>query len=193
VDGRTARAAARDRSVAEVAEAHGIAGDSAKVGALGAAYDTVYDHVAPFVVRVAHRMLPDLRAAVEADPGHRIVFVGRDGAALARAVQQVGSRAVPGARQLRRGVPRLARAALEDYESDAGPTGLSWRGPSSDPSAVPGAHYDLTRYLRTRGVPVGPTGGSATIVDSSYRGTTQEILAAIYRGHPVPGCVHLAR
>jgi hypothetical protein len=46
---------------------------------------------------------------------------------------------------------------------------------------VPGAHYDLTRYLRTRGVPVGPTGGSATIVDSSYRGTTQEILAAIYR------------
>ena len=78
-------------------------------------------------------MLPDLRAAVEADPGRRIVFVGRDGATLARAVQRLAPELYREHGSYVMVSRRLPRAALEDYESDAGPTGLSWRGPSSDP------------------------------------------------------------
>jgi hypothetical protein len=173
--------AARDRAVRQVCDALGIDRPDAPE-ALGEAYDVVRRHVAPFVVKHALEMLADHRADVEANPDRRIVFLGRDAhslAAVTRAVdpeffdrscsEVVLSRAV-------------AEAAVQDLEVNAGmsfPELRGFRGAASkvDPADVQGARMRLADYLQNNGVPVGRPGSEVTLVDTSYKGTVQELLA----------------
>jgi hypothetical protein len=49
-----------------------------------------------------------------------------------------------------------------------------------DPQDVTGSMQRLTEYLQRSGVPVGEPGSSVTLVDTSFKGTVQELLAAAY-------------
>ncbi|MGQ0773195.1 MAG: hypothetical protein ACT4NY_02050 [Pseudonocardiales bacterium] len=160
--------------------------------AIADAYDVISDFHAPFMVNVASKMLTDLKAEVRSNPNQKIVFVGRDGASLAAAVSKLDpaffdehctqvtlSRA-------------LAEAAVQDRESigSSFPDIHDFRGARGkvDPSNIVGAHSRLTRYLVSCGVPVNKPGSAVTLVDTSYKGTVQELLAAVYpntnfRGH----------
>lgn len=153
--------------------------------ALGRAYDVTCTYTAPVIVKAAHDMLPDLRAEVDANPERGIVFVGRDGHSLAAAVyaldpdffdehckQAVVSRAV-------------VESAVQDLEVNAGadfPELHDFRAAHDkvDPDDVTGSFQRLSMYLRSQEIAVGQPGSEVTLVDTSYKGTVQELLTAIY-------------
>jgi hypothetical protein len=181
----------RDAAVDEVAGALGIT-DPEQRRALADTYDVARDSTAPIVVDVAARMHDDLTALVAADPSHRVVFLGRDGHSLAlasraldpeffdrHASEVVLSRAVVEAalRDVERNDPARDLSAIDDYR-------LRKKVAEED---VPGAFDRLTDYLDAAGVPVLREGG-ISLVDTSYKGTVQEMLTAAYpdpafRGH----------
>ncbi len=181
----------RDAAVDEVADGLGIT-DPAQRQALADTYDVARDSTAPIVVDVAARMHDDLTALVAADPSHRVVFLGRDGHSLAlasraldpeffdgHASEVVLSRAVVEAalRDVERNDPARDLSAIDDYR-------LRKKVAEED---VPGAFDRLTDYLDAAGVPVLREGG-ISLVDTSYKGTVQEMLTAAYpdpefRGH----------
>jgi hypothetical protein len=172
----------RDAAVAQAAAAVGLT-DPAGLAAVAEAYEVVRDHIAPMVVSVAMDMLVDFRQQVAANPDHKIVFVGRDGDALAMVIRELD----PGfftesCRQVT--IPRnQAMRAVLDAES-ALPRGrrlltaFRWDFKGEDPRPR-FALQRLTAHLRSNGFPLAP-GSSVTIVDSSYKGTVQEALAALF-------------
>jgi hypothetical protein len=151
------------------------------------AYETFRDHHAPFMVSIAAQMLPDLREEVTANPGRRIAFLGRDGHSLAAGVRTLApdffaqhcSELV-----LSR---KVVDAVLQDLETNAGMTfpqltphvfrEKSHEVPAAD---IPGAFRKLTQYLQRSGLPVGVPGSQLTVVDTSFKGSVQEALAAMY-------------
>jgi hypothetical protein len=148
------------------------------------AYETVRNGPGAFIVSIAAQMLPDLHDDV-ATRGCRIMFLGRDGHSLAVAIHGLDplfftahchnvvlSRAV-------------VEAAIQDLEVNAGasfPTIDGYRQTRNrvDPTHIPGAFRHLTRYLRNAGVPAGRPNSAVTLVDSSLKGTVQELLSAAY-------------
>lgn len=181
----------RDSAVSDVADDLGIA-DPSQRQALADTYDVTREYTAPIIVEIAARMQDDLKALVAADPAHRVVFLGRDGHSLAlasraldpaffdrHASEVVLSRAVVEAalRDIERGDPNRDFSAVDDYR-------LRKKVADDD---VPGAFDRLTDYLDAAGVPVLREAG-ISLVDTSYKGTVQELLTAAYpdptfRGH----------
>jgi hypothetical protein len=192
----------RDAAVAQAAAAVGLT-DQAGLAAVAEAYEVVRDHIAPMVVSVAMDMLVDFRQQVAANPDHKIVFVGRDGHALALVVQELDQAFF--AESCREVViPRsVGMLAILDAESEGAarfPDSFRWKFSGRQPDFTD-ARQDLHEHLMSRGVPTAP-GSSITIVDSSFKGTVQEMLAALYpdidfqgayiwhgptRGDPHPG------
>src|SRR5690606_7937339 len=88
----------------------------------------------------------------------------------------------------------VVEAALQDLEANAG---LSFpqlkpevfREKHGDVAAedVPGAFRHLTQYLQRNGIPVGKPGSAVTVVDTSFKGSVQEVLAAMYPGTSFAG------
>jgi hypothetical protein len=77
----------------------------------------------------------------------------------------------------------MAMLAILDAESQRPgrkliPDDFRWDFRGGRPSIVDAA-FRLQRHLETRGVPT-EDGSSITIVDSSFKGTVQEVLAALY-------------
>ncbi|MER6124378.1 ABC transporter permease [Streptomyces sp. NPDC001795] len=177
--------------VSDVHAAYGLT-DPAQRLAVEEAYAAFREHSGPFMVSVAAEMLDDLRSDVQQNPDRVIVFLGRDGHSLAAAVrgldpeffdhhcrEVVVSRAV-------------VDAALQDLEKNAGasfPQAEAFRGARKkvDPADVDGSYRHLTDYLRASGVPMGLPGSSVTVVDTSFKGTVQELMSAAYPQTEIQG------
>ncbi|MDT7627906.1 MAG: hypothetical protein QOF99_8807, partial [Pseudonocardiales bacterium] len=174
----------RARAIAAAAGELGLT-DPAEVGAIGRAYDVAFGFSAPFVVRVARGMLADLRADVAADPAGLVVFVGRDGASFASAVAALdpGLFAAHGRQVV---LPRaVVAAAVADVRARTGrtfPELAGFLGPAGRvrPEDVPGAFDRLNDYLSAAGIPVHTPGLRITLIDSSYTGSIQIMLQALY-------------
>ncbi|MBF6475279.1 hypothetical protein IU428_26135 [Nocardia abscessus] len=79
----------------------------------------------------------------------------------------------------------MADTTVQDLERNAGKTfpqleGFRTARHEVDPVDIPGAKAQMTRYLESRGVPVGTPGARIVLVDSSFKGTVQELLSATY-------------
>lgn len=172
--------AVRDTLAVVPAAVPGAGGVRRAADALALAYDVTWDHTAPVVMSAAARMLPDLYADTE-DPRCTVVFLGRDGFVLGSAVQALDPRLVA-----RRSVdllaPRVAfEAAVADRErsGETFPAVHDFRMPGRVARhEVPGAAQHLEEHLIDSGVPLRP-GAALTLVDTSYKGSTQELLAAL--------------
>jgi len=174
----------RERAVDAVVDRLGIE-DPRAAEALRTAYDVVHDYTAPFLVDIVDRMLVDLRADLARNPDATVVFVGRDGHSMAVAAQRLDPDffAAHGKEVV------LSRAVVEsamlDSEINGGmsfPDAADFRGAAGkvDPADIEGARQRLTQYLQDRGIPVGRPGSEVILVDTSYKGTVQELLAALY-------------
>jgi hypothetical protein len=177
-------AQSRRKAVETVTQRLGVQREG-QAEALGTAYDVAREYSAPFIVDIARRMLVDLKADVAARSDTVIVFVGRDGHSLAVATRALD----PAFFQAHCREVVLSRALVEtaviDLERNAGrtfPQLANFRQAAGkvDPTAVRGALQTLTAYLQSNGVPVGRPGSAVTLVDTSLKGTVQELLAAIY-------------
>ena len=131
----------------------------------------------------AARMLPDLRA--DADAGHRIMFVGRDGHALAAAVRGLDREFFASACSEVVLSRALAEAAVQDLEVNAGQQFRQLAGFRQAAARIPARHVTgsfraLTAYLNRCDVPAGVPGAAVTVVDNGLKGTIQELLAALY-------------
>lgn len=173
----------RYRAVAELATAYQL--DEAGRRAVDLAYEVFRRHHAPFVVSVAAQMLPDLRADVRDDPARRIVFLGRDGHSFAIATHTLDPQFFT--RHCHDVVLSrvVVEAALQDLEVNTGASmpevdGFRQVRGRVDPADVTGSYRHLTRYLRQAGIPIGLPGSAITVVDSSLKGTVQELLSAAY-------------
>lgn len=173
----------RDEAVDHVADDLGIS-DLEKRQALADTYDAAREYTAPIIVDVAARIHDDLKVLANADPGHRVVFLGRDGHSLALASRELDpeffdrhasevvlSRAVVEAalRDVERSDPDRDLSALDEFR-------LHKKVADED---VPGAYDRLSDYLDSAGVPIHEDRG-ISLVDTSYKGTVQEMLTAAY-------------
>ncbi|WP_327634956.1 hypothetical protein OHB24_33865 [Kribbella sp. NBC_00482] len=159
--------------------------DPAHLATLQDAYLVAYEFPAPLMVRVADDMLADLRADVGSRRTDRILGLGRDGHHLAFAmrmldhdfIQQNCSNLV---------VSRaLVENALQDLENHQGMTfpqvdGFRRVASRVDPADTVGGFQVLRDYLQMRRVPVGRPGSRVSVFDTSYKGTVQELLSAVY-------------
>ncbi len=172
---RTARRVAAQLSISDLAD----------ITTLRDAYLVAYEFPAPLMVRVADDMLADLRDDVAARKVDRVVALGRDGHHLALAMGRLdgeffrrhGSNLV-----LSR---LLVENALQDLERHQGltfPQLHAFRGaaPRVNPADTIGGLRVLTDYLHDEHVPVGRPGSRVALVDTSFKGSVQELLAAVY-------------
>jgi hypothetical protein len=156
------------------------------------AYAVAYEFLAPLIVRIADDMLADLRADVGSRRTDRVVALGRDGHSLALAMAKLDHRFF---RQHVSNVV-LSRAlvenALQDLENHQGlkfPQVQGYRRVASrvDPADTIGGFRILSDYLQANHVPVGQPQSRITVFDTSFKGTVQELLAAIYPETTVTG------
>ncbi len=182
---------ARRTTVERVAGECGLVSEE-QLAALRDAYNVAHDYQGALIVRTARDMLPDLRADVEEHPDTRIVFVGRDGLSLAAAVHALD----PGFYAAHCSEIVLSRAlvetAVQDLELRSGASfpqieGFRQAAGKVDPADTVGAYQQLTEYLRRNGIAAGLPGSHATLVDTSYKGTVQELLSAAYPDTSVKG------
>lgn len=156
-----------------------------KQAAVARAHDAFRRHHGRFVASIAVQMLPDLRRDVAANPGARIVFLGRDGYSLGIAVRTLDPEFF--AKHCHDAVLSriVVEAAVQDLEKNGGKKfpkihGYREISKSVAPQDIDGAYQRLTRYLRGAGVPVGIEGSHVTLVDTGLKGTVQELMAASY-------------
>jgi hypothetical protein len=172
----------RDKAVNDAVREFDVAGHSKIIDDLRRAYEVPREHFAPFVNEVAGRMLEDFKAQVAENPAHKFLFNGRDGTVLGLAIEgrdpeffREHGVYVTISRQ-------LGEAALQDAEARGGSPllGKPFRWYGTDPANVVDASIRMRRYLQSLGVPIDRPGSVVTIVDSSFKGTVQEMLAALY-------------
>jgi len=167
-----------------VAEALGFA-DRETVETFRDAYRVTFEFLAPLMVRVADDILADLRADVRSRRVDRIVALGRDGYSLSLAMHQLDPRFA------RKNISTvvLSRAlvenALQDLERHLGKTfpqvdGFRRVASRVHPANTVGGFRKLDRYLRGSRIPVGRPGSRVTVFDTSFKGTVQELLSAVY-------------
>jgi hypothetical protein len=154
--------------------------------AVAEAYKLSRRYLAPFIVSVVvERLLPHLKEDLARDPSAKVVFLGRDGHSLARAVAGLDSEFF-NRYCVEVTLPRhLIEAAVQDREQNAGfsfPEIESFRSLRHrvDPAEVPNADWRLTADLQKDRVPVDYPNNSFILVNTGFRGTAQELLAALY-------------
>ncbi|WP_149826082.1 hypothetical protein [Streptomyces tailanensis] len=183
-----------DELYGQVADVHAAYGftDPAQRQAVEDAYAAFREHSGPFMVSIAADMLDDLRSDVRQNPDRVIAFLGRDGHSLAAAVRGLDPEFFD--RHCREVVVSRAvvDAALQDLEKNDGasfPEADAFRGARKkvDPADVDGSYQHLTHYLRASGVPMGLPGSSVTVVDTSFKGTVQELMSAAYPQTEIQG------
>lgn len=168
--------------IAAVIERYQLAAPAAR-GAVEDTYRSVAAYSGPALTVITDDMLAGVREQAARRPEQVVVFVGRDGFPLAAAARGLDPEFVA---QRTRTVA-LSRVVLEhalrDLENNAGrDLGLppAFRLGSAPDPARAGSYRQLTRYLAANGVPVGREGSAVALVDTSYKGTSQEMLAAAY-------------
>ncbi|WP_427893037.1 hypothetical protein ACQHIV_09140 [Kribbella sp. GL6] len=172
------------RTAQRVADQLGIEEDP-DVMTLRHAYLVAYQFPASLMVRVADNMLVDLREDVGSRNVDRVVALGRDGHHLALAMSKLDGPFFGrhGANLVLSRV--LVENALQDLERHQGlrfPELQGFRGAAARvrPADTVGGFRRLTDYLHAHGVPVGRPGSRVALVDTSFKGSVQELLAAVY-------------
>lgn len=168
--------------VAAVIERYQLGDPEARV-AVEDTYRSVAAYSGPALTVITDDLLAGVREQAARRPEQVVVFVGRDGFPLAAAAQGLDPEFVA---QRTRTVA-LSRVVLEhalrDLETNTGrDLGLppAFRLGSAPDPARAGSYRQLTRYLAANGVPVGREGSAVAVVDTSYKGTSQEMLAVAY-------------
>ncbi|MFE3954959.1 ADP-ribosyltransferase [Nocardia sp. NPDC059091] len=159
--------------------------DPAQRQALTDIYQASHDHIAPFIVKVADDMLTSLKAQVAENPNLKVVFVGRDGHSLATAMTHLDPQFVHDHGHEVTLSRAVVETAVQDLENNSGhrfPEIDEFRGAASKvrPESIEDAYHRLTEYFRDLGIPVGEPGSEIALVDTSYKGTVQELLSAVY-------------
>lgn len=173
-----------DTAARRVAAKLGVV-DDGEVRTFRDAYRVAYEFPAALMVRIADDMLADLRADVGSRRTDRIVALGRDGHSLAIAMARLDGGF------FRQHISNLVMSralvenALQDLEHHLGrrfPQVDGYRRVASrvDPADTIGAFRVLSDYLQTHQVPVGRPDSRVTVFDTSYKGTVQELLSAVY-------------
>lgn len=174
----------REHAIDAVMVARGVSASTGRE-AIADAYDLGYASFGPFITQTVADMLVDLRADVAHNPGHQVVFCGRDGHSLAVAARQLDPEFF--ARHCREVV--LSRVSVEAAVQDLERSGsmdfspvADYRATASrvDPATVVDAYVRLDDYLDRVGLRVGRPDSSITLVDTSFKGSVQELLSAIY-------------
>lgn len=167
-----------------IQEVHDLTAD--ELHAVQEAYSIFQRNTAPFMVSIAAEMLDDLKKDVETNgEGHRVAFLGRDGTSLSLAVRELDpdfharhcstvtvSRAV-------------AESALQDLERNEGrsfPQIEAFRGARDkvDPDHVAGSRNNTRKMFQRNKIPLGRENSSVTLVDTSFKGTVQELMTEAY-------------
>jgi hypothetical protein len=167
--------------------------DPEQRAAVALAYQVATEYTAPFIVEVVDAMLDDLYEKVHADPACRIMFVGRDGHSLALATANLApdlfavhcSEAIISRSAADMAIQDLERNSGRSFPELAGFRGTAWW---INPDHVNGARRYLADYLQRNGIPVGVPGSSVVVVDTSFKGTVQELLAAAFPQTAFSGC-----
>jgi hypothetical protein len=159
--------------------------DLADITTLRDAYLMAYEFPAPLMVRVADDMLADLRDDVAVRKVDRVVALGRDGHHLALAMGRLDGQFFRrhGSNLVLSRI--LVENALQDLERHQGltfPQLHAFRGaaPRVNLADTVGGLRVLTDYLHDEQVPVGRPGSRVALVDTSFKGSVQELLAAVY-------------
>ncbi|GAM51263.1 hypothetical protein NSK11_contig00108-0001 [Nocardia seriolae] len=79
----------------------------------------------------------------------------------------------------------VVETAVQDLENNSGhrfPEIDEFRGAKGKvrPESIEDAYHRLTEYFRDLDIPVGEPGSEIALVDTSYKGTVQELLSAVY-------------
>jgi hypothetical protein len=159
--------------------------DARSLETLADAYCVAYRCQAPLIVRIADDMLADLHADIGSGRTDRVVFLGRDGHSLAIAMARLEPafyRSHCSNLVLSRALLENALQDLEHHQGRTFPTVSAFRRVASrvDPADTVGGLRVLTDYLHAHQVPAGRADSRITLVDTSFKGTAQELMAAIY-------------
>jgi hypothetical protein len=179
-----ARVRAKSLAVSAVMLRLGVT-DPAAAHTLAEAHDVVWDYLAPFVVKVTGEMLQDIRRELEVNPGRKIAFLGRDGHSLAIAARSLEPELYEKhctELVLSRPVVDAAVQELELHRGRSFPELVEFRRAAAgvSPDDIPRAGRRLFRYMQANGLPVGELDSEITLVDTSFKGTIQELLTALY-------------
>lgn len=146
-------------------------------------YDTVYKFHAPFVVHIGLQMFDDLLEEARKNPDFRAVFLGRDGPIYGEIVKQAESVFYEEhCRQI--SLPRtFAEKALQKQEE------LGFEFPQlaeyrklkelAAGQKWPNFDRDMARTFQCAGIQPPPSQRRIVVIDNSYTGSIQEILAAL--------------
>jgi hypothetical protein len=163
-------------------ERFGLALDTHELAAVADAYSTTSENLAPFVVGLAHRMLPVLRAEVAAHPDTKIAFLGRDGEALRVAMSALDTQFMDPDAASAVVSRTIGEAALRDREKFLGAELLK------EPFRREIGDVDVRRDLRRltdywrdeMGFSLDRPDSRIILVDSSFKGTVPAMLAAMF-------------
>ncbi|PXX71640.1 hypothetical protein DFR70_1011074 [Nocardia tenerifensis] len=158
--------------------------DPEKVATVKGAHQLVSDYHAPFVVDRLLDILDHCRADVAAHPGTKVVFLGRDGDSLALAARELDPEFYDKHCTSVTLSRCLADCSVQDMEnlgkSFPELKGFRTAAGDVDPGDVDGARARQIEYLESRKVPVGTPGARIILIDTSFRGTVQNLLAATH-------------
>jgi hypothetical protein len=152
-----------------------------KAEKISSTYRAARRFLAPLMVKTALDMLPALQAAVADDPDTRIVFAGRDSFTLGYVVSIIDSEFHQAHCRNLYLTRSIIDAAMTDLER-AGrrfPAVEGFRKRSPEPPGTP-AWQELRRYLALNELDLDGATGRVILVDTGYKGSIQEMLAAAY-------------
>ncbi|WP_433194479.1 hypothetical protein ACQP1G_37875 [Nocardia sp. CA-107356] len=149
------------------------------------AFDAVRSHLAPAIVHATSRILEDCKELITKRPDTVVVFLGRDAHTMALAAQELDPERF--ARHCAEApISRcLADSLVQDLETNADksfPEIDNFRDARDDvdPDQIPGSRATMTRFLESRGIPVGIPGANIVLVDTSFKGSVQSLLSVTY-------------
>ncbi|MFX0574562.1 hypothetical protein [Nocardia nepalensis] len=174
----------REKILDIVTARNGVDADTDRT-TVGKAFDAVRSHLAPAIVHATSRILEDCKELIAERPDTVVVFLGRDAHTMALAAQELDPELF--ARHCAEApISRcLADSLVQDLEINAGksfPEVDNFRDARDavDPDQIPGSRATMTRFLESRGIPVGTPGANIVLVDTSFKGSVQSLLSVTY-------------
>src|SRR5712691_2650412 len=150
-----------------------------KVTTLAGTYDLAHQYLAPFMVKNAIDMLPDLVDATTRNPNTRIIFLGRDAFSLGFITYilhpQFHEKFCRDLYLSRSIVDAALRELEQDGRSFAAVQAFR-KSPRPDSCAGP-AWQALTRYFEEKDVYPDRDDAEIILIDTGYKGSIQEMLA----------------
>lgn len=154
-----------------------------KFEVVSATFEVGRDLLAPLMVKAAVDILPHLQDLVDQDPHTRIVFAGRDSFSLGYVVNAID----PGFSATYCRSLYLTRTIVDAALADLERQGQSFAAIETFRKRRPGtasstAWQRLQDYLQASNLQMESASGPVVIVDTGYKGSIQEMLAAAHPG-----------